>query len=95
MDRDTTTDSSQQLVVLQRVDHLCERFEAASKSKQCPRIEEFLHDADASIRAILFEELLRLDYELRSKSEEQPSEQEYLKRFPTYRKAISCIASGL
>jgi WD40 repeat protein/tRNA A-37 threonylcarbamoyl transferase component Bud32 len=69
---------------LRRVDEACERFEAAWRAGERPQIEAFLAGADASIEAPLFEELLKLDQELRAEAGESASADEYRRRFPRH-----------
>jgi WD40 repeat protein/tetratricopeptide (TPR) repeat protein len=65
-----------------RVDDVCRRFEAASKSEMPPRLEEFLGGADGVERLVLLRELVRLDVCYRRARQESPTAQEYFARFP-------------
>jgi WD40 repeat protein len=49
----------------ERVDELCDRFEAAWRAGHAPRIEDYLADADETDRHALRDELVTLERELR------------------------------
>jgi serine/threonine protein kinase len=65
-----------------RRQHLaCERFEAAWRNGEAPRIEEFLDAAESSDRHSLAAELLALEIELRRDRGETPAPADYRERF--------------
>ena len=64
------------------IDLAADRFERAWKAGQAPRIEDYLDDAVAGIRSRLFEELLRVERELRAREGAPPNHEEYRRRFP-------------
>ena len=68
----------------ERVDELCDRFEAAWRAGAAPRIEDYLAEVEAADRAALLRELVALERELRRKRGERPEAQEYLDRFPEH-----------
>jgi serine/threonine protein kinase len=70
------------LSVAQRVDQVCDRFEAAWLAGERPRIEEFIRDVPEPERATLLCELLRLELHYRSQAGEKPAPEEYRQRFP-------------
>jgi hypothetical protein len=72
----------------ERVDELCDRFEAAWRTGAAPRIEDFLAEVEAGDCAALLRELVALERELRRKSGERPEAQEYRDRFPEYGGAV-------
>jgi len=67
---------------IRRVDAACDRFEAAWRGGQDPRIEDFLDAAAEPERPALLRELITLDVELRRGRGEHPTPGEYHKRFP-------------
>ncbi|HEX8200333.1 MAG TPA: serine/threonine-protein kinase, partial [Isosphaeraceae bacterium] len=72
-----------------RIDLACDRFEAAWKAGQRPRIEAYLAESPEPERAKLFGQLLRVELELRRRGGEAPTAEEYHLRFPDYSEAIS------
>jgi serine/threonine protein kinase len=67
---------------VQRIDQVCDRFEAAWKAGQRPRIEDYLSTAEEPARSILIRELIELDITYRRQAQEQPLAEEYRARFP-------------
>src|SRR5437867_13230432 len=65
---------------MRRVDELCNRFEAAWKAGQRPRIEDYLGDTRGTDRSALLHELIALEIECRQGSGEHPQQREYLER---------------
>jgi serine/threonine protein kinase len=74
-----------------RVDEACDRFEAAWKAGQLPRIEDYLADVPEADRALLFRELLELEIELRREGGERPTAEEYHGRFAEYVELIHAV----
>jgi hypothetical protein len=68
--------------LLERVDRVCDAFEAAWQSGRRPQIEDCLGTTTGAERAKLLEELLRLELEYRCRSGENPPPEEYQQRFP-------------
>ena len=66
----------------ERVDELCDRFEAACRAGAAPRIEDYLAEVETADRAALVRELVALERELRRKRGERPEAQEYRDRLP-------------
>ena len=66
----------------ERVDELCDGFEAAWRAGSAPRIEDYLAEAKESDRQALLGELVALERELRRLRGERPGVEEYLDRFP-------------
>ena len=64
------------------VDAVSDRFEAAWRAGQGPRIEDYLGEAPEPDRPVLLCELLAIEVELRLKRGESPTPQEYHSRFP-------------
>jgi serine/threonine protein kinase len=67
---------------LRRVDELCERFEAAWRAGQRPRMEDYLGDVPEPERSELLRELLSLELACRRQKGEPPTPDEYRQRFP-------------
>jgi YD repeat-containing protein len=81
-------ESFDSLELLQKIDELADRFEAAHRQGQKPRIEDFLCQiADQHKHALLWQ-LLRLELSLRRRQGEEPQLAEYLERFPQYAETI-------
>jgi hypothetical protein len=70
------------LSAVREIDELCDRFEAALKSRQTPRIEEFLPLAEEAHRTALLEALLEVELEYRRAWGEHPAASDYTTRFP-------------
>jgi hypothetical protein len=66
---------------LQRVDHVCTRFEQAWRSGPRPDLRDYL-TGTGDERGALFCELLKVELECRLKRGEQPAAEEYRQRFP-------------
>jgi serine/threonine protein kinase/formylglycine-generating enzyme required for sulfatase activity len=69
-------------------DALCDRFEAACKAGEHPRIEDFLAQAPEPNRARLLRELLALELYFRIRAGERPESAEYHARFPPFGEEI-------
>jgi signal transduction histidine kinase len=69
-------------VELSWVNDRADRFEAAWRAGQRPRIEDFLEGVARPRRALLLGELLRVERELRRDGGEEPTPEEYQRRFP-------------
>lgn len=65
-----------------RIDLACDRFEAAWKAGDRPRIEDHLAGADSADRGTLLRELLVLELFWRRRAGERPEPVEYARRFP-------------
>jgi len=64
------------------IDVAADQFERAWKAGQAPRIEDYLAGAAVKRRSRLFEELLKVEWELRSREGDLPNLEEYRRRFP-------------
>jgi serine/threonine protein kinase len=71
----------------ERVDQICNRFEAAWKAagtkEQRPRLEDYLGDTSGPELSALMRELLALDIAYRQLAGEPPTAEEYRARFPS------------
>jgi serine/threonine-protein kinase len=72
------------LLTARRINDSCERFEAAWRAGERPRIEDGLNEAPGPARAAAFFELLVLELELRREAGEQPIIEDYRDRFPDH-----------
>ena len=66
------------------IDAICDRFEAAWKAGQTPRIEEVLNDVAERARRALFRELLKVEIHWRTAAGQRPGQDAYLHRFPNF-----------
>lgn len=69
---------------LDRIDDVCQRFEASWRDGQPAKLEEVLRAVSDKDRTPVFVELLHLEIEYRGKRGESPDEQTYVDRFPEY-----------
>jgi serine/threonine protein kinase len=70
---------------------VCDRFEAAWRTAQEPRIEDYLGEAPAADLSTLLHELLALELELRRDRGENPTPEEYHARFPGHAELIGSV----
>jgi serine/threonine-protein kinase len=75
--------SSLPLSLAQRIDEVCNRFDAAWRGGQRPHIEDFLQGVPDPERPPLLQELIALEVEHRRRAGEAPWPQEYQARFPS------------
>jgi serine/threonine-protein kinase len=75
------------------VNRACERFEAAWRAGERPRIADYLESAPPAQRDAMFAELLALELELRREQGESPCRDEYLADFPDRADAIAGLFS--
>ena len=80
---------------LERIDRACLEFEGAWKAGQAPRIEEYLGQAEGAERSQLLRELLLLELDYRSRSDERPTPDEYQARFPQDSQLVSDVFEQL
>jgi WD40 repeat protein/serine/threonine protein kinase len=73
-------EAEQSLAVAQRVNEVCDRFEAVWKSGQVPRIEDFLGEPLPT--EVLLRELVLVEVYHRRRSGEVPETDDYRPRFP-------------
>ncbi|WP_338020180.1 serine/threonine-protein kinase [Rhodopirellula sp. P2] len=68
---------------MERIDDLCADFEHKWQTDQSPSIDSYLtEDIPPDERDVLLAELIVLDVDYRRRRSEQPTEQDYLDRFP-------------
>lgn len=73
---------------LQRLDRLCDQFEADWQAKRSPSLDDFLSQAPEPQRPHVFRELLGLELEYLHDDGNPPSKYEYLQRYPQYADSI-------
>ena len=81
---DPGDDPSLPLSQFERVVATCDRFEAAWRAGQRPRVEDYLGDLPDPERPALLRELLAMELEWRRRCGEQPTPREYRARLPGY-----------
>ncbi len=77
-----TIDASVSPLTINRMDEVCDRFEAAWKVGLRPRIEDYLEETAGPEQSTLWHELLVLELVYRRRQGEQPTLEEYQARFP-------------
>src|SRR5438045_2041376 len=82
--KDTTTPVS----LAQRIDRICNGFEDAWKAGQPHPIENYLVELPYPEQAELLRELLRLEWEYRTRSGQRPACQEYRARFEAHAELV-------
>src|SRR5262245_34935381 len=65
-----------------RVDRVCDRFEAAWRAGEHPAVEDYLGEAAGAERSALLRELIAADLEWRRRAGERPDPVSYRARFP-------------
>src|SRR5687768_6759356 len=73
------------------LDEACDRFEAAWKEGQRPRIEAYLADAATGIQAELLKALLAVELELVSRQSALPPLRRCQERFPEHAQIVARI----
>jgi hypothetical protein len=74
-----------------RINAAADRFERAWKSGPRPRIEDYLAEAEPELRTALFDELVRVELELRRCAGEDPTAEEYRGRFPEFVASVDAL----
>src|SRR5262249_14070069 len=76
------------------VDAACDRFEAAWRAGDRPRIEDFLGGTTDSDRPGLLRHLLDVELDYRGALGESPEPSEYRVRLPRYARLIDSVFAG-
>ena len=77
------------LAVLDQIDRICDRFEAAWEAGEPARIEEVLGQIAEAYRPALLRDLLAADLNARRRLGEQPTPAEYAARCPEHAEHIN------
>jgi tetratricopeptide (TPR) repeat protein len=90
---DPRSDLLLSLDAAQRIDSVCERFERALAAGSSAAVEVYLAEtADPGLeRSALLRELLALEVEYRLRRGQQPTRDEYLKRFPSQQPIVDLV----
>ena len=75
-----------------RIDELCDAFEAAWQRGERPDIVHFIERADEPHRGRLFYELLLIELEYRVGRSEHPSRDDYMREFPQFAEQIEAAS---
>jgi len=67
---------------------LCKNFRRQLKRGESRQIEEHLQSVDEASREILFQNLLVIDLEFRRRKRDEPTSDEYIKRFPQFARLV-------
>jgi len=71
-----------QMLLRDRIDAVCDRFEELLRDGKQPRIEDFLNETTEPDRSALLRELLVLEMAYRRRNAETPAMADYSPRFP-------------
>jgi serine/threonine protein kinase len=71
-----------------RIDALCDEFEQAFLNGTAPLLEKYLLRCEEPTRLAAFQELIKVEVELRRGRQESVRVEDYLGRFPTFEEAI-------
>ncbi|HEV3120657.1 MAG TPA: serine/threonine-protein kinase, partial [Isosphaeraceae bacterium] len=77
--------------IANRVDEICDRFEAEFQAGERPSIEAYLESAPESHRPALLRALLALEVDLLAGTGARPEASQYIERFPAYAPVITAI----
>ncbi|MCA9213222.1 MAG: protein kinase, partial [Planctomycetales bacterium] len=80
--KDSDFDADPMLSLDAMIDRLSDRFEAAWRNGENPRIEDYLTELQGQGRAELIRELLQIELQLRVAAGPRPTAEEYVARFP-------------
>ena len=80
--------------MLDQIDRICDRFEAAWGAGERPRIEEVLGQIAEAYRPVLLRDLLAEELNARRRLGEQPTPAEYAARCPEHAERISDAVPG-
>jgi eukaryotic-like serine/threonine-protein kinase len=84
-------DSSLSSGEVRQIEQICDRFEAAWKAGDQPRLELYLGEVAEPLQTILLRQLLPLDWEYRLRLGDHPHASEYEERFPTVAGIVESI----
>lgn len=87
-------DDPLQVSVVERLVEVRDRYEAAWRQGQRPRIETFVKETNQAQQSVLIYELLAVELELRRGDGEQPDPEEYRQRFPHHHDVVDAAFSA-
>ena len=76
---------------LSEIDALCDRFDQELVEGGAPRIETFLAEVSETARVGLLAELLAMEVEHRTKTGDEPQQDDYIQRFPEQKGVIAGV----
>jgi WD40 repeat protein/serine/threonine protein kinase len=76
---------------IRQIEQICDRFEAAWKSGDRPRLESYLAQVSRPLHRTVLRHLVALDWEYQVAAGEQPSAAEYKRRFPLISEQVDAI----
>ena len=76
---------------LSEIDALCDRFDQELVNGDAPRIESFLAETAETVRERLLAELLAMEVEHRTKTGDEPQQDDYVQRFPEQKDLIADV----
>ena len=79
------------LPIEQRVDGVCDRFEAAWREGEAPRVKDYLSSCEGLERSAVLVELVALEIAYRKRRGEHPGPEEYLAKFPGDAKLLESV----
>src|SRR5437660_8004493 len=88
-------EGSHSTTIAEWVDQVADQFDAAWRRGSSPHIADFLSAATGPSRAVLAEELVRIDLEYRCRSGETPKLEDYLQELPELLQADGSIRDDL
>ncbi len=86
-----TSESSSDELRMRITDAVCDQFERSWASGKQPNIASYLVPFGDEARSIVFEELLRVDLELRKRCGESPEPDEYVRSFPEFEARVAKV----
>ncbi len=78
----------------ERIDRICDRFEAAWRNGEKPSIDDHIADSTEPERSILWRELVTIEVQYRRMANDEPTINEYESRFPEQRQFLQVLLSA-
>src|SRR5215211_3828733 len=75
-----------------RIDEQCDAFEVAWRNGERPSIVDYIRPDDETYRNKLFRELLLVDLEWRRSLGEQPTPEDYRRKFPDFASQVDAVS---
>jgi hypothetical protein len=76
------------LNIFDQIDSICREFRAELKKGKRPKLEQWFDQVPGDAQAQLFLNLLQTEIAFRNKSNETPSSDDYLRRFPQFARQV-------